>query len=317
MNKMINKKIIETNLEKLIKEGKNTSEIAKIMKITWQGVHYILKRYGFEEFYKEAQIKKEEENKTNKKEEIKNKQILVNLIYQRTLQLAEKESFGARKAIEYMINRNNTNINYLSPTENLSKYRYSYTELKTIFDRYNEAQQKRIKLSLEEIVEGLDIDPMGASRILKKSGLEPMYGTRERSSPTSKEKVVAIKRAYSTDLSYSDIGYFLSIPHYICIQRSKKYRGLKKPIKIWYNTQNNKKGIEVYLSYSLASQIYEAQDLGFNEQETSYLLDTKDFAVEYALEHRNEIEPRLINYLKILYNSPRHNNPYKITIQKI
>lgn len=45
------------------------------------------------------------------------------------------------------------------------------------------------------------------------------------------------------------------------------------------------------LTDRLASQIYEDQDLGFNRDEIIELLDTHKKIIEYALDHRDEIEP--------------------------
>lgn len=311
----INEKI--NNLEKLIKEGKNGSEIAKLMNISKGWAYQIIEKYELKDLYKKIQIEKqlkkkadEEKERHEEKEENGTRRDILKLFSQRALHLAEKESWGARKAIEYLLCTKGEITYY--PPEKEYKTHHSFFELKTIFDRYHEAEQKGIKLSLEEIAEKLDIYASSCGLILKKSGLEPMYGTRKRSSPISEEKIEAIKRAYATGLTFVDIGYFLNLPHYTCQQRTKKSREQKKLIKIWSKRiEECAPHTEASLSYRLASQIYESIDLGFNQEQTSFLLDAKDFVVEYALEHRTEIEPKLIDQLKILYNNPNHNKPYK------
>lgn len=308
----------KTNLEKLIKEGIGAREIAKIMNISRGGAYQILEKYQLKQLYNEAQAEKqlkikadEEKEEKEKEEKNKTKKNLLRLLSQRALYLAEQESWGEEKAIEYLLCTKGE-ITYYPPEKRYKKH-YSFFELEIIFNRYHKAQRKGIKLSLRELTEGFNIKGLGnISMVLKKLGLEPMYGARERIPNISKEKIEAIKRAYSTDLTFVDIGYFLSIPFYVCKQRSKKPRSYKKPIKIWSKRiEKRAPHTEASLSYSLISQIYESQDLGFTKEETAFLLDTKDFVVSYTLEHRNEIEPKLIGQLRILYNNKEHNKPYK------
>ncbi|MEK6940231.1 MAG: hypothetical protein AABX31_05895, partial [Nanoarchaeota archaeon] len=65
------------------------------------------------------------------------------------------------------------------------------------------------------------------------------------------------------------------------------------------------------LTYRLASQIYEAADLGFNSTEVTELLDTTPRVVEYALTERKTLESKIINALQVLYPEENIYKPYR------
>ena len=66
------------------------------------------------------------------------------------------------------------------------------------------------------------------------------------------------------------------------------------------------------MPFRLASQIYEADDLDcFKPKEIAQLLDTSQQAVQYAIDYRHEIEPKITRALRTLYPKEDIRVPYR------
>ena len=185
----------------------------------------------------------------------------------------------------------------------------------TIFEKYEDAQKNGQKLSLRELAEGSSYHFVQVGKILNAVGVSPMIrgdDVKQRV-VTPKYKKEAIKRSVNVEMSSTDIAYFLGVQSYAVGNnilnwglREKKQISFKS-IKEFGSRENHKA-----LTYRLASEIYDALDrCKFNSQETAEVLDTSPKIIEYALKHRNEIEPVILNSLKILYNDANINEPYK------
>jgi len=152
------------------------------------------------------------------------------------------------------------------------------------------------KLSPEKVVSLLNnysgISQTYIGVLLKKMRLK----TLER--PFMKKRVVtpdykkeAIGRSSGFKMGHTDIAYFLSLSQHIVSQR----RGKSGQHVIGYFGTKQ-------LGYSLATQIYEAESLGFNKDETCELLDLRKNLVGYTLKNKKEIKGKLIPMLNILYS---------------
>ena len=150
-----------------------------------------------------------------------------------------------------------------------------------LFRGYEAAQSKGKKLSLEELATISCISKYSVARTLKKVGLEPMHGYTQK----------RIKKANSLGLSYEDIRYFLGLKPYSRIGHGK------------------------FFTYRLYSQIYEAKGAGFSINEIAELLDISTGTIQYAINNKRQIAPKIIQAIRILYNSPHYNKPYKMSVK--
>ena len=124
--------------------------------------------------------------------------------------LAREEPFAVQKTIKY-----------IQSLRSAKRAKYRHELLITIFDRYERAMNNGEKLSLEQLGEGLGLLLPSIGKILKRAGLEPLYGARERHT-TPYEKKEALKRSHAIDMSASDIAYFLEIPTYVVWQNFRR-----------------------------------------------------------------------------------------------
>ena len=110
-------------------------------------------------------------------------------------------------------------------------------------------------------------------------------------------------------LSARDIGYFLDIN----LNATVVYSSLpssRQPVRCYRTIKSF--WAAGPLTYRTASQIYEGLDAGFTSEETAYLLDKKQVMVDYAVQHRTEIEPTLLKALHILFPEEKSTTPYRI-----
>ena len=138
-----------------------------------------------------------------------------------------------------------------------------------------------------------------------------MHRTFDRH-PTPQNKKEALKRAIDLEMSAGDIGHFVGVERYVAQQNMKRY-GRKpcvrhRPIKYF--------GLSQFVNYTLASQVYEAKDLGFTREEIVELLNLDGGVVDYALRNRRKIGRKIKDALKILYPERKSNKPYLIAGNK-
>lgn len=64
--------------------------------------------------------------------------------------------------------------------------------------------------------------------------------------------------------------------------------------------------------YHRASLVYEAEDLGYTAQETAELLGTELWRVLNALTARSQLQPKIIQGLRLLFDDPTIDRPYRL-----
>ncbi|MEK6947864.1 MAG: hypothetical protein AABX19_01330 [Nanoarchaeota archaeon] len=283
------KDIHRPEIDKFIEQGLSLSKIGKNVNLSGERIRqYIINTGQYNDYRKKREYVKEKKSDE--------RVYFLYVLEERISQLLEKEDIAYQKAVEYKINMKTQDERAIP-----------FEKILSVFQRYYEAKDNGIKLSLKELENITGIGFSYVSRILKRVGLEPLYGTmNKRDNTTNKEIEIIINRANS-GMSTQDIGYFLELPSYI-IEQTLSRRKIKKA-RAYYRYKINGRGN--YLYYRTASQVYEAQDLGFTNEEITELVETKKEIVDLALEKRVEIEPRIIKELKILYNNPDINKPYK------
>ncbi|PIN90596.1 hypothetical protein COU57_03165 [Candidatus Pacearchaeota archaeon CG10_big_fil_rev_8_21_14_0_10_32_14] len=199
---------------------------------------------------------------------------------------------------------------------------YSLDELTNIYLSYKDAEDSGKGKSLEEIGGETRFYPSSVSKILGFAKKEPMYGSRFRKSPIDKNMKETIKRGINLPLSMNDIAYFLGLPFHV-VRTNASRMELKRPeqntfVKCFKFKE--RRGIEYILTYRLASQIYEAEDIGFKTGEISELFNVTDEVVDYADKHKTEIEPVILESLRTLYplrNGDPDPKPYLVEKDKI
>lgn len=176
---------------------------------------------------------------------------------------------------------------------------------------YERAIESGQILTLEQLARKSRIKGAASvSKIFKALNLEPFHGRRERHA-TPKENKDAIRRAYKTKTPLTDVAYFLGLKYHVVAQNMRR----------WYGTTGNRQqyiarfgisGTQGCLNYHTASQIYLAHDLWGEEgvEGIVYCFGGRAKMVRYALEHRHEIEPKIIHLLNVLYPDVRHDKPY-------
>lgn len=280
-------------IKSYLEEGKSIGEIAAELELSKGHVRGIVNEAGINLRNFQRRQTKEEELLSG----------IASIIGNAALQKAYEHGWAYGKAMEYelgvkkKVKEGNKSRNYTSEER--------FPMLLRLFESYENAAEKREKPSLEQLAEDSGFSFTNVGRILKRVGLEPFYGTRERV-PPSHEQNDAMERACGLEMSSADIAYFIGVPFYIVSQALIR-EGIKKkrfpPIKSFGNGPA--------LTYRLASQIYKAQDSGFKEKEIAELLELDSRVVDYALRHWLVIEPKITNALQTLYSDRGFDKPYK------
>src|SRR3989344_4020138 len=98
-----------------------------------------------------------------------------------------------------------------------------------------------------------------------------------------------------------DIAYFVGLPDHFP--------------KAYFAKKSSKNPAEAFISgslltYRLASQVYEAQDLGFTPAEIAELVDARIKTISFAIAQRISIERPIIDALREVYKDNKHDKPY-------
>lgn len=215
---------------------------------------------------------------------------LISILNARRYELAQ-ESWPDQMALGYFS---------LKPTSS-----YPYSKIVKVFEMIEEAENSRRKASLHEIGKVVNVLFVEVGRILKTVGVEPMYGSRARKS-VPKDKRGAMERGYGLEMSPKDIAYFLELEPYI-VRRNFRKKGIRPQSDVV--RQLATRG----LSFALLSQIYEAQDLDFTQDEIAQLFNRKINLVEFGIANRyegNNYGEKIINALRTLHADNSINTPY-------
>ena len=128
---------------------------------------------------------------------------------------------------------------------------------------------------------------------------------------TPADKIRAIEISYGLEFGTLDIGYMLDIHPMVIAQRFQKIgkRDKSKGI-LEHHKRFGEKG--PYLSYRDAYQIYGFTDeMNASREEIADALGKPKELVDYVLEHRAEIGPRLIHALRVMYPKEDITKPYR------
>jgi len=275
-----------------VRAGLSMSEIAKETGVSKQAVHQYLSSSLLIMEYKRIQDKKKGDSISGLRKSRGSLVTLLNL-RKRELELEEfaqendvdKTSFAYRKLSE--IRRGHPKVKA-----------YSLNQLYNVFFKYWEGLDGESKPSYQEMADfaGLKYHS-DVQKILGFVGLKTFNKKYcNRLSVTQKE---AIRRGLKLQISYEDIAYIVGC-------NSKNFFSLKNPDivnrRISFYAYTFSDGSGEKLSYRVASQIYEAKDADFSDDDTLELIDgCSQRKIDYAVENRGEIEGFIINCLRHMF----------------
>lgn len=295
----------DPELDALIDEGSSLSEIGDLLGKTREWARLYINASGQYQIWKAKRLEKPTKQK-QKWEEYRTRKQILSVLKEQTIKRAEEESWALGKAVQYILSYKiiNRNIN-----KNIKLY--TLEDVLPIFKQYEQAINTGRKVSLEELKNGLRMQPVSVGRILSRVGLEPLYIQREHKITTSEQKAM-IQRAYSLPLTASDIAYFIGVRDNIVRMTYNNAGARERGKPLLFGSFKNSKVV----TYRLASQVYEAQDLGFKSKEISQLLDIDKSLLEKIISNKKEYEPKIIGALRIIYADKNFKYPFRIQSHK-
>ncbi len=277
-----------------IEKGLTLEEIATNASLTRERIRQIIKFCGEYEYWKLYRFasKKIPYIRTNIRKTVLSQ--IGNCFDTFASTLENDSSWAEARAAEYFYGKRKCHHNDV-PLEKIIK----------ALEKYKEGIDNGIRYSYKEMGDYAGIHLTVVYKILRKLNLKSLYWNSKM--PTKKQKMKkreAINRAKEKlgFASISDISYFLKVSEPMV----KRILEKKQPNPFIMRFKDS-----FALTYKIASQIYEAQDLGFNDEETASLVSTKDVVVTYANKYRQDIEQRIIKILDVLYPSEIHTKPYR------
>lgn len=296
-------------LDRRIANGEAETDIGEALRISRQAVDDYIKRSGQRVFWQEKRQERKDRELLSEKERQQTLELIAGRIWALVEQKAREQGWAYEKALEYCQKSQRRTGDDLIPFEKLVK----------AYAAYDEAKKLGEKIGLRELARRAGFSHVwDIGRTYRIAGVKPFYGNREICHLSSAQKA-ALELALPLGMGAPDIGYFLNIPDYVVCQKRTKQL-IQPPRKQGLHTlpsQDKVPGVRFHhLTYRLASQIYESVDLGFTAEETQQLLSTPDKTLhpkilEYALQHRPEIEQPILHALDTMFPEKRHEKPYK------
>lgn len=218
---------------------------------------------------------------------------LLSLLEKHLEERLSKASWAVQEAVKYDFRRplNSNNI----PLENVFR----------LLEAYEDVQDSGARPSYGQLGNMSGIRRETVRNILKSLKLKGFRGRNI----TPEKKKMAILRAYKTKYPRFDIAYFLDVPAYLVCSNMKFKFGDTGDHENFVGHFGNADNPET-LSYRAASQIYQAQDWGWNEDDIAYCFDEKQRMVRYAIENRRVIGRKITILLDVLYPDVKHDKPY-------
>ena len=293
---------IPANIEKMIEQGKNSIEIANSMNTSHQAALMYLRGAGYGPKWESNRIKELSIiHLDTKKYEQETKRKLIDLLYERITQQAQNESWGVQKATQYLTQR-----------EIRAKTIHIFPRLITLFEAYQQAQEKNKPLSLEKLSQKSGIHFSYVGKILHEVGLNTMCRKPVRQ---TKNKRLTTLRGLELGLSVPDIAYYLSVSERNISQQAYIYHH-KSSHEYYLKIFDKRGGRDCSVPFSVASEKYEAADAGFSIEEIRLLRqEKKQFTspqiIKSILAQREIAQPLIVGILQKLYNDETISMPYK------
>lgn len=190
---------------------------------------------------------------------------------------------------------------YRASLKVVGKNTYPLDKLTLLFQTYRTAEECGKKLSLEELGKEVSIHFVAVRMILKRVGVEPMYGTHLTLPRDTRRRVVSgLEKRVPT----ADIAYFLNVPLTAVDQIYSKCFRSNHPKLCGPGGKNGS------LSYKVVSEIYEAKDAGYLINDIAQLVEKSVPTVQGVLKVRSDLEPKVVGALRVLYGDESIKKPY-------
>lgn len=276
--------------EELILKGESLFNIGDYLGVTREGARQIINKYDFKELRKDAKKEKKAEQ-----DSVKNihRQIAGN-IELRIIKLMSADDWVYQNILRYK------KMHQLSDADKVIQF----------LNRYKSAVDNKEEVSLNKLSEGI-FHNTHALRILTDLNLPALcwrlvYKKLRCLRQSDLQAIELAKKFLTADNSFSamDVAYFLYLPFsQRYISKTLSIKGRKRELTPEFSAHKE-------LTYSLASRIYEAQDLNFSEKEIAELCDKSNKTVNFALTNRRTIEAEIINCLRHLHPDKTIEKPY-------
>jgi hypothetical protein len=278
--------------DRMILQGCTLQEMAdSVGNTNRQTMSLYIKRSGQYDTWREKSEEKQAEQKRKKGIE---KQI-TGILKQLMVKSAYQKSWAEGKTEEYL-----QSIKYYPGPNAVPRD----TILK-IMEAYQRAKESGQNISFADIGKLVGQKGAGARHILNKVNLASL----NYSLPYKPRNVIDTRlfvELKNLGFHLADVAYFCGTTHSLVRQRLQS-AGLES---------NEGKSIKRFrrrgmLTYKLASQIYEAEDLGFKGEEIAQVLNTYMDLVNFALAKKEEIAPKIVQIIEKVQRA-KTNLPYKI-----
>lgn len=277
------------HVDNFVRRGCTLREIGEAMggRIREQARQYIHAR-GFYDDWIEAKQKRKCIKNAEKRSLQEIRGGLASLLQKRVYQRAKREGWAAEKAVEYFFAVDTT---------------LHFDRIKRVFESYQDACHAGSKASVETLGTDAKISPTTVWRMYQKTGLKPLNTSSKKR--LTGAKLAAIKRSERVPLSDGDVAYFVGTEE--STVRNHRHSRLNYFSYVKSLGFGHGRGC----SFGTASQIYEAQDAGFANEEISQLLDRKQATVDNTIKQRELAEPEIVHALRKLYGRRNINQPYR------
>jgi len=258
----------------LIIQGLPLEEIADLEGVSKQAIDQYLSRSGQRNAWKQKRYELTQRNPAIKE--------FLTVLYSRTRQIPPTDWALARTQ-EYIW------AHKRSPIDKTYK----------VYAEYRQAKDKGEKPSYRQIAKKTGCHLMYVMDLFHFAGLKPLCREYHESEIPTKT-MMKISRM---GITIPDIAYFCGMSDNGVKLRLYEAGFRPKPRDVKTSTGMRK------LTYRLASEIYEAKDLKFSDDDISELLDIDRKVVEYAIRKKREIAPTITDALRLIY--PKCKKPYK------
>jgi hypothetical protein len=206
----------------------------------------------------------------------------INLLNNKACKMVRMADWTGARTEEYMQARTR------APREKVHK----------VYDEYHQAKIKGEKPSYRQIAKKAGCNFTYVMALFHFAGLKPLH-MEYHECETSVQTMIQISR---TGLTPPDIAYFCGMS-----ENGVRLRFSEAGFRQRRNNTKLNKSIPK-LTYRLASEIYEATDLGYSNDDISQLLDANKKVIEYAIGKRDEIAPTIVKALQLI--EPECRMPY-------
>lgn len=265
-----------------IEQGLSVAEIASRFNVSRQNIDYYLRKHNLHNQWKTVRDRRKQEQHEMQAEERGQRQHLVSLLAQMTLQKAQGDK-ALEKATQYALSLRRYDIR---PSTFNQYYR--------LFQEYYTAQERGEKRSVMELAEASDISVTHISNILRAVGEAPMYYGAIQRHPLTPQQKQLIRKTFTikTSLPYTILAQIIGVqPHHFTFSYYRQGRKKKQPSPTRLCQVGFLGAGGEVISHTSAFDLYAAVNAGFTKEEAMEYAGIKtDNGYDAALAKRKKAE---------------------------